>query len=120
MRGREANLYAESGKSVSCCLREPTGEKAGIVTDGDEEALAFRMARSKGCSYSAGNQSNALKGEIPGDDSPPTVRPKADLQRRRHQHPQLGSMLFTLAVRGEPVEPQLPFDKLRANGVGLK
>jgi len=25
-------------------------------------------------------------------------------------------MLFTLAVRGEPVEPQLPFDKLRANG----
>jgi len=85
VRGREANLYAEGGEGVSRCLREPTGEKAGIVTDGNEEALAFRMARSKGCSYSAGNQSNALKGEIPGDDSAPTVRPEADLQRRRHQ-----------------------------------
>lgn len=25
-------------------------------------------------------------------------------------------MLFTSAVRGEPVEPQLPFEKLKANG----
>jgi hypothetical protein len=37
-------------------------------------------------------------------------------------YPSVGSVfnpiLFTLAVRGEPVEPPLPFDKLRANGVG--
>jgi len=86
VRGREANLYAKSGKGVSRCLRKSTGEKAGIVTDGDEDAMAFRMTRSKGCSDSTGNQSNALKGEIPGDDPAPSVRPEADLHRRRHQH----------------------------------
>jgi len=120
VRGREANLYAEGGKDVGRCLRKPTGEKAGIVTDGDEEAMAFRMTHSKDCSYGARNQSNALEGEIPGDDPAPSVRPEADLHRRRHQHQQLGATLFTLAVRGEPVEPRLPFDKLRANGVGPK
>jgi len=85
VRGREANLYAEGGKDVGRCLRKPTGEKAGIVTDGDEEAMAFRMTRSKGCSYGAGNQSNALKGEIPGDDPAPPVRPEPNPWRRRHQ-----------------------------------
>jgi len=90
VRGREANLYAEGGKDIGRCLRKPTGEKAGIVTDGDEEAMAFRMTRSKGCSYGAGNQSNALEGEIPGDNPAPSVRPESNPWRRRHQHPQLG------------------------------
>jgi hypothetical protein len=83
--GCEANPYAESGKGVSRCLREPTGEKASIVTDDDDEAMTFRMTHSKGCSYSAGNQSNTLKGKIPGNDPAPTVCPEPNPWRRRHQ-----------------------------------
>lgn len=85
MRSCKASFYAESHQDVGRCLRESTGEKAGIVTDGDEKRMTFRMTRPKGCSDGTGNQSNALKGKIPGDDPAPSVRSKADLRRRRHQ-----------------------------------
>ena len=85
MRGCEAHIGAESREGISSSLREPTGEKAGIVTDGDEETMVFRMAHSKGCSRGAGNQANPLKGKISGDDSAPPVCPEPNPWRCRHQ-----------------------------------
>lgn len=85
MRSCKASFYAERHQDVGRCLRESTGEKAGIVADGNEKRMAFRITRSKGAGNTAGGQSNAIKGKIPGDDPAPSVRPKADLRRRRHQ-----------------------------------
>jgi hypothetical protein len=92
VRGGEASVYAERRKDVGCCLCESTGEKASVVTD-DEKLMALRMTRPKGCSDGAGNQSNALNGKIPGDDSAPSICPKADLWRRGHQWVESGDSI---------------------------
>jgi hypothetical protein len=34
----------------------------------------------------------------------------------KNECPGLTAVLLTLAIRGEPTEPHLPFDKLRVNG----
>ena len=47
--------------------------------------MTSRMMCSKGRGYSAGNQLNALKREIPGNNSAPPICSKSNPWRRRHQ-----------------------------------